>query len=88
LEGTASNRNLFQKIKTMIHFYRSVCKKKTMDGRAVEAEMQTQLAQATSELDEQPEDPAVQQRQREIRQQLQLFETKKVVGGRLRARLH
>jgi hypothetical protein len=77
----------FKKIKTVTHFYRSMCKKKAMDGRVAKAEMWTQLAQATSELDKQLEDPAAQQRQGENHQQLQMFETKKVAGRRLRARL-
>jgi hypothetical protein len=79
--------SFFAKLKVILYFHKNYCKTKAMAFRATETRLRDELASSIRELDVDLDNAETQQENGRIRQNFQDFETRKVTGQRLRARV-
>jgi hypothetical protein len=77
----------FAKMKALTRTYRRICKRKAQEARAEEGELRRQLESSTASLQDPSNDLDVQCHHRQIQQQLQNLEARKVKGKHIRSHI-
>lgn len=84
---TPGPASFFSKMKVVTHAYRRFCKNKVVAFRAAHEKTKQELAAATGAMQSNLLDPALSARRSSLRTALEIQQTQKIAGRRVRSRV-